>query len=84
MKNIALVMVGVGMALTTTVSAAQYVDGHRTIAAPTQVEIGGQVFDIEANPSTIEAMQHKVAWLQAQVDDAVSAQNALKATTCSK
>ncbi len=85
MKKVYVLGAVLGMLMTAVPALAyQYVDGHRTVATDTQVVIGGQVFDVKADPQTIEDMQNKVSWLQERVDEAVGEQNALKATNCSK
>ncbi len=63
---------------------APYVDGHRTIATPNAVVIGGQVFEVKDDPKTVEEMQLKVTQLEAQVYDAQISSTGLKASTCTK
>lgn len=59
-----------------------YVDGHRTIATPNAVVIGGKVFEVKADPQTIEDLQTKITWIETQIYDHEMTKNALKATEC--
>jgi opacity protein-like surface antigen len=67
-----------------TASAYQYVDGHRTMYSDSSVVVGGQVYPVVASPSSEAEKQHKIAWLQAQLDDLVSQRDALGADKCDK
>ncbi len=76
MKKTLLVGATLGMLLSVsgTAMAYQYVSGYRTIAAQDAsgtpvVVIGGQVYPVVATPSNEADKQHKMAWLQAQIDD---------------
>lgn len=64
--------------------AYQYVNGHRVIAGPDTVQIGGEVYPVAANPTTVEEKQRKAAWLQAQIDDLSAVLAAMPAGECDK
>lgn len=69
MKNIVITgVVVLGLTLGAQAFAYEYVGGYRTIATETQVVIGGEVFDVKANPQTEVEKAQKISWLRAQID----------------
>lgn len=79
----ALVLVGVLLAFNVFAFEA-YVGGHKTVATPNHVVIGGVVYEVKLPPTNEQERSLAITWIEAQIYDLQTQLAHMEKDVCAK